>query len=141
MTQRLIVLIMLAAFSWEDILHRRIFIQWLVYFAVAGILCSMIIIKQPFTMMVLGAIPGLVILVISIIFRGSIGLGDGLLLMVSGIYLGVAGIIRIIVYAVFLSAFCALYLYFGKKKDKGYEMPFVPFILASFLIDTVFGEW
>lgn len=141
MIQNSIVLIMLAACSCQDILHRKILIRWLVYFAIVGILCWMIIIKEPVTMLILGIIPGFVLLIFSVLSHGSIGIGDGILLMALGIYLGVVSTVRIIVYAVFLSAFYALFLYFGKKKGRDYEMPFVPFLLVAFLVDTVFGEW
>lgn len=141
MIQKSIVLIMLAACSCQDILHRKILIQWLVYFSIAGILCWMILTKQPVTMLIPGVIPGFAFLIFSFVTHGSIGIGDGILLMALGIYLGAAMTVRIIVYAVFLSAFYALFLYFGKKKGRDYEMPFVPFLLAAFLVDIVFGEW
>lgn len=140
MIQKSIVLIMLAACSWEDILHRKIFLQWLIYFAIAGVLCWKLITKQPFTMLILGVIPGFVFFLFSFVSHGSIGLGDGILLMALGIYLGAATIVRVIFYSVFISAFCALFLYFGKNKGKDYEMPFVPFIFIAFLIDIVIGE-
>jgi len=140
MIQRWIVLLMLVACSRQDILHRRILVKWLVYFAIAGGFCWIILIKQPITMLILAIIPGFVMLFFSFVSRGSIGQGDGILLMILGLYLGTAATVRIIVYSVFLSAFYALYLYFGKNKGKDYEMPFVPFLLAAFLLDILWGE-
>lgn len=141
MIQRFIVLFMLIACSKEDILHRRIRVRWLLYFTMAGFLCQFFIKKQLFSVLLLGMIPGFVILIFSVVSHGSIGKGDGMLLMAIGIYLGVAPTVWIIVYAVFISAFCALFLQFVKKKNKDYEMPFVPFLLAAFLINFVFGKW
>lgn len=144
MIQRLIVLSMLTACSREDILYRRICIRWLAYFAAAGIFCQFVAKKQLFPELLLGLVPGFAILIFSVLSRGSIGQGDGMILMVVGICLGAAATMRIIVYAVFVSAVCALFLYFGKKKDRDYEMPFVPFLLAAFLSDMVLeggGIW
>lgn len=141
MIQRFIVLFMLIVCSKEDILHRRIRVRWLIYFAIAGFLYQMLIKKQSLPVLLLGMVPGFVILIFSVVSHGSIGMGDGMLLMAIGIYLGVVPTVWLIVYAVFISAFCALFLQFVKKKDKDYEMPFVPFLLAAFFINIVFGKW
>lgn len=141
MIQRFIVLFMLIACSKEDILHRRIRVRWLIYFAIAGFLCQLLIKKQSLPVLLPGMVPGFLILIFSVVSQGSIGMGDGMLLMAIGIYLGVVPTVWIIVYAVFLSAFCALFVHFVKKKDKDYEMPFVPFVLVAFLINIVFGKW
>ena len=141
MLQQTIVLIMLAACSREDILHRRIYLRWLMYFTIAGILCFLAFAKQPFIMLLFGIAPGVAVFLYSGLSRGSIGQGDGILLMALGIYLGAAAAVRIFLYAVFISAFYAIYLYFGKKKGKEYEMPFVPFLLVAFLADILLREW
>lgn len=144
MIQRLIVLFMLTSCSREDILHRRICVQGLMYFAIAGVFCQFILKRQLFPELLFGIVPGLAILIFSVLSRGSIGQGDGMLLMVVGICLGAAATMRMIVYAVFSAAICALFLYFVKKKGRNYEMPFVPFLLAAFLLDMVLeggGIW
>lgn len=81
-----------------------------------------------------GAGVGLVLLLLSAATRGMVGLGDGLLLCVAGIYLGfweTFGLLTAGLLCVFLVS--GIGLLSGKmgKKDR---LPFVPFLCAAFLI-------
>ena len=65
--------------------------------------------------------------------RGAIGRGDGYLLCVAGVYLGIAGTLSLLSGALFLCAIWSLLLLAIKKAGKKTEIPFVPFLLAAYV--------
>lgn len=79
----------------------------------------------------LGLLPGTLLLVIGIASRGALGLGDGILVIPIGLYLGM-GRTGIMILWAFALAFIwsVLLLCFGKKK-KTYAFPFAPFLFAG----------
>lgn len=131
MIRELSVLAMLGICSVEDIKSRRISILQLACFAAEGILCWIFVWKQPLAELFMGVFPGTAVLALAFLSRGNIGTGDGLLLMVLGIFLKPAETLKVLICSVFLSAGYALFLYLVKKKDKHYEIPFVPFVFIS----------
>ena len=71
--------------------------------------------------------------------RGRIGLGDGILLVVTGVYLGGMGNLELLFTGLLLAACWSLgMVVLGKKKGKE-EIAFVPFLLAAYL--TMLAGW
>lgn len=133
MIQQISVLLMLTICSYEDIKRRRIHIGWLVLFTAAGILYG-IFRGEGLPVQIWSAmVPGLFLFLLSFLTRGGIGQGDGMLLMVMGIFLESLYVWKILLYALFLSAGYALFLFFIRKKGRKYEIAFVPFLLAAFI--------
>lgn len=137
MVQELSVIAMLGICSWEDVKNRKINILWPVLFTIEGIMCWIFWWQQPIAKLLPAVIPGFAILALALMMRQGIGQGDGILLVVMGIFLGAARAIWVFIYALFLSAGYALYLYIIKRKSKTYEIPFVPFMLISFVIELI----
>lgn len=81
-----------------------------------------------------GVIPGLVLLVISFVSRGQIGIADGCLVAVTGASLGLEAAIRILTGALFLiTLFSGGMLIAGKLTRKS-TLPFIPFVFAGYLL-------
>lgn len=133
MVQQISVLAVLGICSYEDMKSRRIHAGWLAVFAGAGILLQIFEGKWNMVEILLAILPGLFVLLLAFVTRGGIGEGDGILLMIIGIFLGGAGVLRIFIYALFLAGGYALFLFFIKKKGRKYEIAFVPFLLLAFL--------
>ena len=76
-------------------------------------------------------------MLLSFITNGAVGEGDGLVLIVTGIYLGFVMNLRLIFFALFLSALISIgaVIIKGWKKDR--ELPFMPFLLTAFLIISI----
>ncbi len=91
------------------------------------------------TVSILGALAGLLVLLISLVSCGQIGSGDGVVAIVLGWTLGPLPLIRILTAAFMLAAFGGIVLLLVGK-EKGKELPFVPFIGLGYL-GTVFGVW
>ena len=83
---------------------------------------------------ILGLIPGAVLLVISFVSRGQIGVGDGGLVMMLGASLGIETVIRILTAALLLiTVFSGVMLVMRKLKRKS-TLPFIPFLFAGYIL-------
>lgn len=84
-----------------------------------------------------GSSIGLVVILISILTQGKIGMGDGLILCVTGISLGLWNNLELFLTALLLSAILSIILLVAKKVDRKQGIPFVPFIFMAFLIERI----
>ena len=62
-----------------------------------------------------------------------ISIGDGLLLIVTGIYLGLEENLKLFLCGLFLCGLWALGLVLLRKKSRKDSIPFVPFLLAAYM--------
>lgn len=69
---------------------------------------------------------------LSKITKEKIGIGDGVLLVTSGIFLGFYQNMCMTLYAFFLVAFYSAILLLVKKVNSKTELPFVPFLFLTF---------
>lgn len=81
----------------------------------------------------IGALLGVVLLIIAFCTK-QIGYADGIIVCGLGIGLGGVESMIILWFALCGAAFVSLLLYFFFKKEKKYEIPFVPFLEGGFLI-------
>lgn len=84
-----------------------------------------------------GSIVGLVLLLLGVLTRESIGYGDGISVLVIGIALGLKGSFLICSLAFLLSAVTALFLIIRKASRKA-TLPFLPFLCAGYVIHIIF---
>ncbi len=121
--------------SWTDIRRRQISLLSVGIFLTIGILYQCFYLKQG-SMMLLGLIPGIVLVAVSKATRESLGMGDALLMLVMGIYLGLEEAVNVLLLSLFLAAIWAGILLAVQRKKKDYEFPFVPFLLMGYV-----GRW
>ena len=128
--------IYIAFLAFEDIMKKTIPVSLLLFgilFIPAGLLTEGGE-SFSFTDNALGIIPGAVLLVISYVSRGQIGIGDGVLVAQVGASLGLEVIVRILTAALMLiTVLSAVMLIFGKLKRRS-TLPFIPFIFAGYLM-------
>ena len=84
-----------------------------------------------------GIITGLCFVGLYFITEEKIGLGDGLLMTVTGIFLGGRQNAFLIMTAMLLSAVFSIVLLMIKRADRKTGFAFVPFVFASYLIRMV----
>lgn len=78
-------------------------------------------------------LPGIIFLIISKITKESMGYGDGMIVLVMGIYISIQKLVGSLMIAlIFAAAWSMILLVFFKKK-KHEEFPFVPFVLLGYL--------
>lgn len=80
----------------------------------------------------LGAVPGILVLLLSHFTRGKIGMGDGFVMVVCGMVLSLMENLFLLFFALVLSSAAGAVLMIFRRVKKSYAMPFVPFICISF---------
>ena len=125
-----------------DIKTRKVSFKILVLYGALGMLNLVFFDGQNLYAALGGALIGIFVLGISKLTRGGIGMGDGFLIIVTGVFLGTWKNIELLLGSFFLAAiFSVFYLIVKKKNDKKEirkkEIPLVPFLFLSFL-GTVF---
>ena len=87
-----------------------------------------------------GIFVGVVLMIISILSRQNIGLGDGLLLTVCGLYLGFEMNLVLFWLATMMAGLLGIVLRFVLKKGKKYRMAFVPILSLAGIILIMLTE-
>lgn len=82
---------------------------------------------------------GLILLCISFITKGQIGVGDGLIVCITGLCLGFSGNAMLLVISLFGSAIISIILLAFKIAGRKKTIPFVPFILFGYMGVLLFG--
>ena len=119
-------------FAVLDIRYRSVPLCFFAVVCAAGIVFS-VLTKRPFSDVLLAALPGVIVMVFSVITEGGIGTGDGLY------FLAMSGFLRpldaglLLLFALFLAAAVSMILFLVKKKRKT-ALPFLAFMPAVLLI-------
>ena len=132
--QKILVLGLLSLCSLEDVKYRRLTVIYILMFGIVGVILHMFAPVCSIYSILWGMLLGIVLILISIATRGSLGLGDGILLVVTGVYLGGYGNLQLFLYGLLLSALCSLGLLVLKRKKRKDEIAFVPFLLLSYFL-------
>ena len=127
---KIFVLIMLIIFSVEDILYREISVKVILVFLLMGIGIRVYDNTLLSTEIFWGIFIGMIIIASSIILAGNIGVGDGIIFVLTGLFLGIADNLRILIFSVTISGIIGGLLIILKIKKKDYKMPFTVFILT-----------
>lgn len=98
---------------------------------IAGLLFTS---KEQVISSLLGAGIGFWLFIFSKLLGGSIGEGDGLLLMSTGLLLGIKENVALFVIALFLACLFSILLILWKKAKACTTIPFVPFLLLAYAV-------
>lgn len=124
----------------DDIRYRKIRASWVCLFGMVGVLLHIFFGKNSIYSMLGGAALGVIFYILSIVTKEKVGKGDALLIGVMGIFLGFAKTLEMIWLASILAGIVGCGLMIIKKKEKNYELPFVPFLLAGYLCILLQGH-
>lgn len=86
-----------------------------------------------FTSRILGFVAGVILIGISSITKGQIGIGDGLVISIIGLCLGIQIAVQIFMYGLFIAAIAAIIILGCKRGSRKTTMPFIPFLLLGYL--------
>lgn len=125
--------ILLIICSVTDILTKQVRPLLLVLFAAAGIIMYIVIRPVGLADEAAGMLTGAVFILVWYFTGGRIGLGDALLMIVTGIFLGGKENSVLIMGAMFLAALYSAGLMVFRKADKNREIAFIPFIFMSYM--------
>lgn len=83
----------------------------------------------------LGVIPGMIILVVSIISGGNICKGDAFLIMVLGMNIGISQLIYVLAFGFLLAAAFSTVILIRKRGSGNTRIPLTPFIAGSYTVE------
>lgn len=79
-----------------------------------------------------GVLPGLVCLLLGKITRESIGYGDGYLISIIGMYMGLSKTIGLVITALFFIGLFSIGMLLFQKANRKTQIPFIPALLMAF---------
>lgn len=125
-------LVFLGLNAWLDIKKKEISLMVTAVFAVTGVLWSFYC-GRSLTQVLFPLGTGLVFLLLSLITRGAVGMGDVWILLALGLMLGTEEFIWTLCLGMVLAGAWALILLVIFRKKRHTEFPFVPFLLAGYV--------
>lgn len=132
MLQTYTLLGMLGWCSFEDCRKKRILVCPLLLFAIWGLALHLHYRDHSIYSLLAGAAVGGVLMLLSF-WTGQIGMGDALILAVSGIYLGFWDNAKLFLQGLLLCGIWSLLLLLFKRKKRKDEIAFAPFLFLSYL--------
>lgn len=132
-----VLLGVLAVSAYRDWMEKKICIYGPLLCGIAGILLHVIFQERTHVEVLGGVAVGGAVLLIAWLGRGCVGSGDGIMLIVSGIFLGFWRNLTLLLTALAMAAVAALFLLVVKRKERKYRLPFVPFLLAAYLLQLL----
>ena len=137
MIRMILVGLFLALNTICDVRTKKIPIVLLVCFGMAGIIINIFLPEYTVKEIAFGAVIGVALWGISYVTAGQIGNGDGLLFVVTGLFIGGINNFALLFWS---TAFCAItagVLLFAKKVGRKDRIPFVPFVLLAYVGQVV----
>ena len=130
--------VLLLIYSIQDIKTKSVSRWLLLLGAIILTISAVLHTDYTFFEIVIGVLLGASLYLFSKILRGQIGSGDGVIVAITGIGLGIWNNLGMLFCALFLAGiFSAILLITGKKRN--YQFPFVPFLLAGFICLFLIG--
>lgn len=84
--------------------------------------------------LLVGLVPGAVLLLLAVLTGESIGIGDGLVLCVVGLFCGLTKAVSVLAMALVLSSVVAMVLLVLKRAGRKTELPFLPCLCSGYLL-------
>ena len=122
----------------QDILYMKIH-RWMAYaFVFSGLIVSLIL-RSP-AKIALSALPGLILLIISIATREKIGRGDCVTVIGLGLWIGIRGTLLSVFVGIGLSSVVSI-IYMALTEIKGLSgkkaIPFIPFLMCGLVVSII----
>lgn len=139
MVQEIGLCLFLSYFTYEDIKTRRLSGKGIFLFVIVGVMVSVLFPVYRIGQILLGMGIGGGLLIVSLLSKGGIGAGDGMVVLISGIYLGVRENCFLLLLALLVSSLYSGVLWIGKKVDRKQKIPFIPFLLVGYIMRLFLG--
>lgn len=130
--QSVVLLILLMICAIEDFKRKEVTVTYILLFGIAGVVLHLFYPNCSIYSILWGLLLGISVMAVSLLSRGSIGMGDGILLAVTGIYLGGYENLELFLVGLFLAGIWSLGLLVLKKKKRKEQIAFIPFLLVAY---------
>lgn len=128
-----IVLSFLACNGVLDLWKRKVSFVLLLVYGVGAVLYGIWAQDTSLWQAGIGLLPGLLMLLLGRASREAVGYGDGLVVLVLGLYTGLWAGIEVLFLSFFFSALWAIILLIFRKGRRDTAFPFVPFLLLGYI--------
>lgn len=118
----------------RDLQKHKVSMITVMIAGILGVIFQFGIIQENGLKIIGGILIGIVLLSLAKITREKIGYGDGWIFVVTGIYLGFHSNMYLLLLSLFLASLVSICLLVFKKVNKKTELPFVSFVLPSYLL-------
>ena len=126
------LIIILGVICVFDIKRKKIPVYMLIILAAAGIISNFTVGEFDIEKRIIAMLPGMILLIVSMITKQQIGYGDSLIILIMGLYIDIDDILSIVLSSFLLSSIAAIILMTVFKKKKNFEMAFSPFLLIGY---------
>lgn len=127
------VLILLILCSITDIKEKKVYSLPCFIFMMAGIILESMIKQKGILNISSGILPGVLIYIAGIMTGGGIGKGDAIIFIVIGVFMGLKKSLILLVCSLIFINIIGLFILIFRKGNMKTKIPFVPFILISFI--------
>ena len=130
--ERICILAFLGINSWKDIRTREVSLLSIVVFGIVGMVraCFLGTVSVD---LVWNVCMGVAVIGLSIISKGAVGMGDGLLFLSLGTVLPFEELLTAFLLGLFFCCFWGIVVLCLSGKVKKTEMPFVPFLMLGYI--------
>mgnify|MGYP001489623331 CR=1 FL=1 len=125
---KIVLLIWLFLCSWQDLRRQEINLVLIGVGFISLFILSLIEGELHLWERAIGVSLGMILILLNKITRGQIGLGDGLILSVTGISMGYYINSILLVYSLFIAAIFSILYISIKRVDKKKTIPYIPFV-------------
>ena len=129
----IVITIFLILSTLIDLRKKEVNISLCISVALVGLIYEIFISKTDILSIILGILPGIFLMLTSIVTNEENGKGEAAILSTLGIFLWLKQTILVLIYALFSTIIIGGILLLIRKKNKKYKIPFVPFILFSYI--------
>ena len=127
--------------AWFDLKKEIIYVPLIVCMGIIGVICHIFLQENTIWNLMSGMLIGVILLLGGIWSGEKIGYGDGVIFIMTGIFLGFWGNMLLLVIASILAGVTCTGLLLTHKKCKEEQIVFVPFIFISYVILLILTVW
>ena len=99
----------------------------------AGLILQLFLGAHQFFDILLGCVVGIVFLLIARLSNEAVGYGDALMIITTGVFLGLVENMLLLLSSIAAAALCSIVLLIFKINKKRDAIPFVPFMLCGYI--------
>lgn len=132
--EKIVFLMGLSFLSYQDYRKKEVSLALILLLGIFGMIFRLTDGKLQWASLLAGMSIGVIFMLLSFLTGGKIGVGDGLVLIVSGVYLGFWRNLSMCLIALSLAGLNGLLLLLMKRCKKEDTLPFFPFLLAGYVI-------
>lgn len=146
MTEKITAGVLLAFMGWEDFRGKTVAAWKILLFLTGSLICAAVKTKgipgevwSAAQDSLVGSLPGILLLLFGRISGWAVGSADGMIVLILGIYLGFWQVLSVLSGAFIFAVLAAGFLLAVRKKDRKYEIPFIPFLFAGMMFYLFIG--